>query len=93
METQIAQLKAELARAQPIPAQTLGVRERESMLKLIIGMAIAGYRYDARAKRNESVRDITGDLAKCRVPLSDDTVRKYLSEGAELIPPMETHER
>jgi hypothetical protein len=89
----LADLKAAPAKRRVITVEPLAARERESMLKLIIGMAIAGYRYDPRAKRNDSVREITNDLEKHGVALSDDTVRKYLTEGAELVPPKENSER
>ena len=62
------------------------------MLKLIIGMAIDGYRYDPRARRGSAVIDIVHDLEKRGVPLSDDTVRKIWSKarrsspGRELVP-------
>jgi hypothetical protein len=89
----LADLEAAPTKAKLITVQPLAARERESMLKLIIGMAIAGYRYDPKAKRNDSVREITDDLEECGVALSDDPVRKYLTEGAELVPPKEDRER
>ena len=87
--TQPADLGTQPAKPQGTTPQPVAPRERESMLKLIIGMAIAGYRYEPRAKRNDLVREITNDLEKYGVALSDDTVRKYLAEGAELVPPKE----
>jgi len=93
LEAYVAKLKAALVQGRSAVDQSPAVRERESMLKLIIGMAIEGYRYDPKAKRNESVRDIANDLEKCGVSLSDDTVRKYLAEGADLVPPKESRER
>ena len=68
------------------PSKTLSTRERESLLKLIIGMAIAGYSYNPSAKRNDAVADITNDLEKLGIELSDDTIRKYLNEAKELLP-------
>ena len=68
-------------------------RERESMLKLIIGMAVAGYRFDPKLKRSDSVPEIVNDLEKLGVPLDPDTVRKYLREGAELLPPEQNRDR
>jgi hypothetical protein len=93
LEPRVAQLKAALVQARSAADQTPTARERESMLKLIIGMAVQGYRYDPKAKRNDSVRDIANDLENCGVSLSDDTVRKYLAEGAELVQPKESRER
>lgn len=66
--------------------QKLSSRERESMLKLIGGMAVAAYRYDSSAKRNQATAEIANDLQLNGVALSDDTIRKYLKEAAELLP-------
>ena len=61
-------------------------RERDSLLKLVIGMAIKGYGYSPAAQRNPAVSDISGDLRQLGVPLDEDTIRKYLKEGKSLIP-------
>ena len=66
--------------------QKLSTRERESMLKLIVGMAVGGYGYDVSAKKNEATAQIATDLDINGVSLSDDTVRKYLKEATELMP-------
>ena len=65
----------------------LGTREKESLLKLIIGMAKKGYSYDPGAARSEAIPDIVGDLQRCGVALDQDTVRKWLREAAALLPP------
>jgi hypothetical protein len=80
-----ADLESERQRAQEAAAseKPLGRRERESMLKLIAGMAMEGYRHNPAAARNETVKEIVGDLHKQGVSLSDDTVRRYLTEAIE----------
>lgn len=65
----------------------IATRERESLLKLVIGMAVKGYRYDPKASRSDKVKEIADDLATLGIPLDPDTVRKYLREGRELLPP------
>lgn len=60
--------------------------ERDSLLKLVIGMAVSGYRYAPYAKKNTAVADIAADLALLGLPLGDDTIRKYLKQGNELLP-------
>lgn len=65
----------------------LGTRERETLLKLVLGMAIEGYRFDPRAARNEAPAEIASDLAKHGMQLSDDTVRKWLKEAANSVLP------
>jgi hypothetical protein len=69
----------------PIEKQ-LSTRERESLLKLEIGMAVGGYGYDSTARRSEQTTAIADDLLQAGIPLDADTVRKWLREAAELLP-------
>jgi hypothetical protein len=64
----------------------LHAKERNSMLKMIGGMAIAYHGYDTQAERSTTVSEITADLLRIGIDLSDDTVRKYLIESKELLP-------
>ena len=66
--------------------KTLGTRERDTLLKLVIGMAVAGYKYNPKASKNAAVSDIASDLERLGIAVSDDTVRKWLSEAAEFLP-------
>jgi len=84
-------LSNELVKARATMAQTLGTRERDSLLKLVIGMAKGGYAYDPAALRSDRVPEIVADLERLGIPLSADTVRKYLREAAEHLPPPEQH--
>jgi len=93
LEAKISRLRGEFAKTGPTTDQGVATRERESMLKLIVGMAIQGYRYDPKARRGEAIRDITNDLEKSGVALSDDTIRKYLVEAAPLLPIKENQDR
>jgi hypothetical protein len=72
------------------PEISLGTRERESLLKLVIGMAVGGYGYDSAAARSEHPAEIANDLATSGVALDVDTVRKWLKQAAELLPPKQT---
>jgi hypothetical protein len=56
-------------------------------LKVVIGMAVGGYSYDPKAGRSDRPTEIAGDLERAGVPLDVDTVRKWLRESAELLPP------
>jgi hypothetical protein len=67
--------------------QGIGARERDSLLKLVIGMAVAAYIYDPKVARSDRPTEIAGDLERNGVPLDVDTVRKWLREAAELLPP------
>ena len=61
-------------------------RERETMLKLIIGMAAEQYGYDPTKSRTDAAKLISDDLALHGLSVSDDTVRKYLKEASDLLP-------
>ena len=71
----------------PVPQEkALAAKERESLLKMVIGMATKGYRYDADAKRTDVTGEISRDLEDLGIGLDPDTVRKFLREGAALLP-------
>ena len=99
--SEIAELKARLAEteagrvsARSATAEaTVGARERDSLLKLVIGMAIKGYAYDPRAARGPGAQEISDDLALIGIPLDSDTVRKYLNEAKSLLPPQAEQDR
>ena len=63
-----------------------GMRERDSMLKMIIGMAIKGYAYNPKASRSPIAQEISGDLDRLGISLDSDTIRKYLNDAKELLP-------
>jgi len=91
LNAEIEELKQKLA---AVPAEKpLGQREADSLRKLVIGMAIAGYSFDPVANRSEVVAEIVNDLQKQGLTLSDDTVRKHLKESAELLPQPDAPER
>jgi hypothetical protein len=60
-------------------------KERESLLKLVIGMAVGGYGYDRSAK-SKIPGQIASDLDELGLRLDVDTVRKFLKQGLELVP-------
>ncbi len=69
-----------------------GTRERDSLLKLVIGIAVKGYGHDPKASRTGTAREIAGDLQLLGIPLDEDTVRKFLSDAKALLPPIETEQ-
>lgn len=84
----IADLEAELVlikNAPPAaePAKPQSMIERQNMLKAIYGMAVKGYSYKPDDKRSTVVTEIVGDLALIGLPISDDTIRRYLKEARE----------
>lgn len=66
-------------------ASELKTRERETLLKLVIGMAIKGYRYDPKAARNNATSEIADDLEALGIGLDTDTIRKWLIQGTVLL--------
>lgn len=69
--------------------KALSTKERDSLLKLVIGLAVGGYSYNPKEKRSEAVPDIVGDFERLGIALSADTVRKWLRQAAEFLPPSE----
>ena len=89
-QKQIAELEGELAAvngAPPAtePAKTQSLIERQNMLKAIFGMAVRGYSYNPADKRSKTVAEIVSDLELQGIPLSDDTIRRYLKEARDLL--------
>jgi hypothetical protein len=86
--SRIADLEAELALIKNTPpaaepAKPQSMIERQNMLKAIYGMAVKGYSYKPDDKRSTVVTEIVGDLALVGLPISDDTIRRYLKEARE----------
>jgi hypothetical protein len=92
IETQqkrIAEREAELAalkESTPVsePARAQSPIERQNMLKVILGMAVAGYSYNPADKRSKVVAEIVSDLERQGLAVSDDTIRRYLKEGRDV---------
>jgi len=61
----------------------LRTKERGTLLKLILGMALAGYGYDPEAPRSATPKEIADDLLKHGISLTDDTVRQWLKTAVE----------
>ena len=68
-------------------ATELGARETNTLFKLLIGMAMAGYKYSPKASRSEVPAEIASDLAKLGIGVTDDTVRKWLKHAAATVLP------
>lgn len=64
----------------------LHTKERDSLLKLVIGMAKSGYAYDQSAAKSHVPGEIVLDLDKLGLKIDVGTVRKYLKEGLDLLP-------
>jgi len=83
---EIVRFKNESPLSDPDPTEKpLEERERVTLLKMIIGMAIGLYKYDPKASRNEAIKEIVEDLQEAGVEVSDDTVRRKLQEASKLL--------
>jgi hypothetical protein len=63
-------------------ADTGHPRAKNSISKMLVGLAVGGYKYDP-TKRSNIPREIADDLSKIGLAIGDDTVRKILTEAAD----------
>ncbi len=63
----------------------LTTRERNTLLKMIFGIAVTRYRYDSAALRSDAVRRIAGDLDQAGVHIDDDTIRSWIKKAVQLV--------
>lgn len=61
-------------------------RERESLLKLVISLAVGGYGFQPTAIRSEIPNQIRSDMNIIGLDLHPDTIRRYLKEGVAILP-------
>jgi hypothetical protein len=66
--------------------KSLRTRERDTLLKLVVGMAVKRYGFDPQATRGTAIPEIVDDLASIGITLDPKTVRKWLTEAADLLP-------
>ena len=83
LEEENADLRAQLASP---PERPQSERERQTLLKMIIAIAVKGYGYNPNSKKSTSPGEIAGDMDELGIPVSDDTVRAKLQEAADLLP-------
>jgi len=60
-------------------------RERESLLKIVIAVAIKKYNYRPDMAKNSATSNIATALRDLDLPLDEDTIRKYLNEAKNLL--------
>lgn len=85
-----AALLEEKAKNTTKPEQQLGERERDSLLKIVIGMAMEKFGYVPNAAKSPTTARIANALTMRSIPLDEDTIRKYLQEARKLLPDAET---
>lgn len=67
-------------------ANRISERERNTLLRIIIGMAVRGYGYDPDAARSDIPKTIADDLSGLGLECSDQTVREKLKEARTFLP-------
>lgn len=65
--------------------KSLGKRERDTLLKIIIGMAVDKYRYDPHAEKCGGVSRIKSALERSGIIISDDAIRGKLKEAEHFL--------
>lgn len=60
-------------------------RERNSLLKLVLGLAIKGYRFNPEQARNSATAEIRSDLEELGIRMDDATILKYLTEARNVV--------
>jgi hypothetical protein len=70
-----------------VQTKTALTKEQNTLLKIIITMAKAGYSFNHKASRdkNNTAKEIMQDAQKIGIDIDEDTVRKYLKKSAELL--------
>ncbi|MEZ2721904.1 hypothetical protein ACBP46_10785 [Paenalcaligenes hominis] len=76
LKTENFQLKAD---------DEINPREKETLYKLIAGMAIDGYRHNP-VGRSGTVKEVEGALATLGIPLGERTIRKHLNAAIDCLP-------
>lgn len=62
----------------------LAPRERESLLKIVLAVAIKKYNFDVNASKNSTASNLARTLDEYDLSLDPDTIRRYLQEAKSL---------
>ncbi len=63
----------------------LSPRVHNSLLKMVIGMAMGRYKHDPASPRSDAISAITRDIEKLGLSLDPDTVRHHVKEASKLV--------
>ncbi len=87
MTTELDRFKAMMSRRVTGTSddKQLATKERNTLLKLVIGMAMRGYGHDPASLKSDAPKVIAEDLASLEIGLEPDTVRKYLKQAKETV--------
>ncbi len=70
----------------PAPVPKLHTKEKDSLLKMIIVLAVEAYRYNPDDKKSTVPGEIASSAQQLGLSIDVDTVRKWLKEAASLLP-------
>jgi hypothetical protein len=84
LQDQLSALKAKMAKPEKVASL---IREQESLLKIVMGMAFECYLHNPKLTRSSTAKEIAGDLLKHGLSLDEDTIRKFLQKGRSVLPP------
>lgn len=98
LRQKIAALESQLASTPPLVEpianeKPIHPKEKASLLKLVLGMAIKGYSYDPKSTRSTQISEIASDLRQVGLALDEDTVRGYLNEAKAEFPDSITEQK
>jgi hypothetical protein len=86
LSNEVARLKAEITALQSAE-KPLDPRERSTLYKLVLGLAMKHYEHDPHSgRKTNSAPRIRDDLALLGLSVSDDTIRKILVAAGEHAP-------
>lgn len=68
------------------PDNPLTATDRRSLLTLVIAMAIGGYGYDPKKKKNATAPEVKADMEALGLSMDEETILKWVRTGAELLP-------
>jgi hypothetical protein len=84
LNRQLAELRTVVA--SPVAVEeTLNPKSRQSLLKLVLGMAIDAYGYDPKSKKSPIPKQVVDNLAEHGISIDEDTARSWLREAAETV--------
>lgn len=69
----------------PSESQNYNLKVQESLLKMVLVMAIDGYGYDPKASKSPIYREVSEIASKMGIILCDDTVRTWLREAYNVV--------
>lgn len=85
LTTENEQLKLQQASVEPEPEKPINAKSRLSLLKLVLGMAIDGYRFDPKSSKSSLPGELVDDLALIGISIDESTVRSWLREAASSV--------